>query len=192
MLNINETTLAVGISERTEAAAIDTLAHNLFWGEEPSAIDTVYAIRIPFGYETMHLDTVCTQIDYDKFTVYPGMYDELHAYRLRKGDNPGEIAVDELDGSLKEILEMATGVDEVTLIECGGGDPVEASREQWNDGSNTLSIAPGTVVTYERNYVTNDLLDKKGIKVLTIPSSELSRGRGGPRCMSCPVNRDDL
>ncbi|MFR5093291.1 MAG: arginine deiminase family protein [Adlercreutzia equolifaciens] len=97
----------------------------------------------------MHLDTVCTQIDYDKFTVYPGMYDELHAYRLRKGDNPGEIAVDELDGSLKEILEMATGVDEVTLIECGGGDPVEASREQWNDGSNTLAIAPGKVCVYE-------------------------------------------
>ncbi len=76
----------------------------------------------------MHLDTVCTQIDYDKFTVYPGMYDELHAYRLRKGDNPGEIAVDELDGSLKEILEMATGVDEVTLIECGGETRRSVSR----------------------------------------------------------------
>lgn len=108
VLNINETTLAVGISERTEAAAIDALAQNLFWGEEPSAIETVYAIKIPFGYETMHLDTVCTQIDYDKFTVYPGMYDELHAYRLRKGDNAGEVAVDELDGSLKDILQMAT------------------------------------------------------------------------------------
>ena len=143
VLNINETTLAVGISERTEAAAIDALAQNLFWGEEPSAIETVYAIKIPFGYETMHLDTVCTQIDYDKFTVYPGMYDELHAYRLRKGDNAGEVAVDELDGSLKDILQMATGVDDIMLIECGGGDPVEASREQWNDGSNTLAIAPG-------------------------------------------------
>ena len=132
----------------------------------------------------MHLDTVCTQIDYDKFTVYPGMYDELHAYRLRKGDNPGEIAVDELDGSLKEILEMATGVDEVTLIECGGGDPVEASREQWNDGSNTLCIAPGVVVVYDRNYVTNQILEDSGIRVLKMPSAELSRGRGGPRCMS--------
>jgi arginine deiminase len=80
----------------------------------------------------------------------------------------------------------------VELIRCGGDDKMAAQREQWNDGSNTLAIAPGVVVTYERNYVTNDLLDRKGIKVLTVPSSELSRGRGGPRCMSCPINRDDL
>lgn len=192
VLNINETTLAVGISERTEAAAIDALAQNLFWGEEPSAIETVYAIKIPFGYETMHLDTVCTQIDYDKFTVYPGMYDELHAYRLRKGDNAGEVAVDELDGSLKDILQMATGVDDIMLIECGGGDPVEASREQWNDGSNTLAIAPGKVCVYERNVVTNDELYKAGIELCVVPSEELSRGRGGPRCMSMPFARADI
>ena len=85
-----------------------------------------------------------------------------------------------------------THLPAVDLIRCGGDDAQAAQREQWNDGSNTLAIAPGTVVTYERNYVTNDLLDKRGVKVLTIPSSELSRGRGGPRCMSCPVNRDDL
>ena len=192
MLNINETTLAVGISERTEAAAIDALAQNLFWGEEPSAIETVYAIKIPFGYETMHLDTVCTQIDYDKFTVYPGMYDELHAYRLRKGDNAGEVAVDELDGSLKDLLQMATGDDDIMLIECGGGDPVEASREQWNDGSNTLAIAPGKVCVYERNVVTNDELYKAGIELCVVPSEELSRGRGGPRCMSMPFARADI
>lgn len=125
----------------------------------------------------MHLDTVCTQIDYDKFTVYPGMYDELHAYRLRKGDNPGEIAVDELDGSLKEILEMATGVDEVTLIECGGGDPVEASREQWNDGSNTLAIAPGKVCVYERNVVTNDVLDRAASSCASCPPRSSPRPR---------------
>lgn len=192
VLNINETTLAVGVSERTEAAAIDTLARNLFWGEQSSAIETVYAIKIPFGYETMHLDTVCTQIDYDKFTVYPGMYDELHAYRLRKGDNPGEVAVDELDGSLEDILQMATGIDDIMLIECGGGDPVEASREQWNDGSNTLAIAPGKVCVYERNIVTNDALYKAGIELCVVPSEELSRGRGGPRCMSMPFARADI
>ena len=83
----------MGISERTEPAAIDELARNLFWGAHPSAVENVYAIKIPFGYETMHLDTVCTQIDYDKFTVYPGMYDELRAYRLRKGDQPQEVVV---------------------------------------------------------------------------------------------------
>ena len=192
VLNINETTLAIGISQRTEAAAIDTLAHNLFWGEKPSAIETVYAIKIPWGYETMHLDTVCTQIDYDKFTVYPGMYDELRAYRLRKGDTEGEVAVEEIAGSLKEILQMATGVDDVMLIECGGGDPVEASREQWNDGSNTLAIAPGKVCVYERNVVTNEVLRKAGIELCVVPSEELSRGRGGPRCMSMPFARKDI
>ena len=87
---------------------------------------------------------------------------------------------------------MELGLPAVELIRCGGGDLLAAQREQWNDGSNTLCIAPGTVITYERNYVSNELLDKKGIKVLTMPSAELSRGRGGPRCMSCPVNRVDL
>ena len=191
ILNINEHVLAIGISQRTEPDAIDAIAHNVF-NDETSTIDTILAFNIPSSRAFMHLDTVFTQIDYDKFTVYPGMYDELHAYRLRKGDNPGEIAVDELDGSLKEILEMATGVDEVTLIECGGGDPVEASREQWNDGSNTLAIAPGKVCVYERNVVTNDVLDRAGIELCVVPSEELSRGRGGPRCMSMPFARADI
>ena len=93
---------------------------------------------------------------------------------------------------LNKILALELKLPAVDLIRCGGSDLIAAQREQWNDGSNTLCIAPGTVVTYERNYVTNDLLDKKGIKVLAMPSAELSRGRGGPRCMSCPVNRDDL
>ena len=124
----------------------------------------------------MHLDTVCTQIDYDQSSrCTRACTTELHAYRLRKGDNPGEIAVDELDGSLKEILEMTTGVGEVTLIECGGGDPVEASREQWNDGSNTLAIAPGKVCVYERNVVTNDVLDRAARCV--VPSEGSPRPR---------------
>ena len=102
-----------------------------------------------------------------------------------------------LDACMKPMIAYTTKAISMevplSLIHiCGGGDLIAAQREQWNDGSNTLCIAPGTVVTYERNYVTNDLLDKKGIKVLSIPSAELSRGRGGPRCMSCPVNRDDL
>ena len=101
-----------------------------------------------------------------------------------------EIHFSSITDSLENILKAELNLSAVDLIRCGGNDPQAAQREQWNDGSNTLAIAPGTVVTYERNYVTNDLLDKKGIKVLTIPSSELSRGRGGPRCMSCPVNRD--
>lgn len=120
------------------------------------------------------------------------MYDELRAYRLHKGDTPGEVGIDELTGSLKEILEIATGEPEITLFECGGGDPVEASREQWNDGSNTLALAPGKVCVYERNTVTNDLLYKAGIELCVVPSEELSRGRGGPRCMSMPFARADI
>lgn len=100
--------------------------------------------------------------------------------------------MDELDGSLKDILQMATGVDDIMLIECGGGDPVEASREQWNDGSNTLATAPGKVCVYERNVVTNDELYKAGIELCVVPSEELSRGRGGPRCMSMPFARADI
>ena len=111
---------------------------------------------------------------------------------IRDRGKDGKANFKSITDSLDHILAKYLNLPAVDLIRCGGTDLMAAQREQWNDGSNTLCIAPGTVVTYERNYVTNDLLDKKGVKVLTIPSAELSRGRGGPRCMSCPVNRDDL
>ena len=192
VLNINAHTLAIGISQRTEASAIEALAKNLFWGPGESEIDTVYAIRIPNGYAYMHLDTVCTQVDYDKFTVYPGIFKTLRVYKLTRGAAPGEIAMVEMDETLEGILEAATGVDHVKLIECGGGDMIEASREQWNDGSNTLAVAPGKVCVYERNVVTNDVLYKEGLELLVVPSEELSRGRGGPRCMSMPFWREEI
>ncbi len=192
VLNINAHTLAIGISQRTEAAAIEELAKNLFWGSGSSEIDTVYAIKIPNGYAYMHLDTVCTMVDFDKFTVYPGIFETLRVYRLTRGDSEGMVAVQEIDDTLEHILEMATGVEKVQLIECGAGDMVEASREQWNDGSNTLAVAPGKVCVYERNVVTNDELYKNGLELLVVPSEELSRGRGGPRCMSMPFWREDI
>ena len=192
VLNINAHTLAIGISQRTEAAAIEELAKNLFWGSGNSEIDTVYAIKIPNGYAYMHLDTVCTMVDFDKFTVYPGIFETLRVYRLTRGDSEGMVAVQEIDDTLEHILEMATGVEKVQLIGCGAGDMVEASREQWNDGSNTLAVAPGKVCVYERNVVTNDELYKNGLELLVVPSEELSRGRGGPRCMSMPFWREDI
>lgn len=192
VLNINAHTLAIGISQRTEASAIEALAKNLFWGSGDSEIDTVYAIKIPNGYAYMHLDTVCTQVDYDKFTVYPGIFETLRVYKLTRGAVPGEVAMMEMDDTLQRILEVATGVDHVKLIECGGGDMIEASREQWNDGSNTLAVAPGKVCVYERNVVTNDALYKEGLELLVVPSEELSRGRGGPRCMSMPFWREEI
>ena len=192
VLNINAKTLAIGLSQRTEASAIEQLARNLFWGEGESEIEQVYAIKIPYGYAYMHLDTVCTQIDVDKFTVYPGIFETLRVYRLTKGATQGEVNIQEMDDTLQHILEQATGVDHVQLIECGAGDPIEASREQWNDGSNTLALAPGKVCVYERNTVTNDALYKAGVELVVAPSEELSRGRGGPRCMTMPFERVDL
>ena len=130
-------------------------------------------------------------VDYDKFTIHPEIEGPLQLFEITLGKD-GKSHFSSVTDSLPEILKKVLKLPAVELIRCGGNDAMAAQREQWNDGSNTLAIAPGTVVTYERNYVTNDLLDKKGVKVLTIPSAELSRGRGGPRCMSCPVNRDDL
>ena len=187
ILNINDHVLAVGISQRTEPDAIDALAHNIF-NDETSPIDTILAFNIPNNRAMMHLDTVFTQIDVDKFTIHPGIMGPLTVFEITpEGDG---IKVKEMTGKLEDILEKYVGVP-VELIPCGGGDRIAAEREQWNDGSNTLCIAPGTVVVYERNDVTNKVLEEKGIKLVVIPSAELSRGRGGPRCMSMPIWRED-
>ena len=187
ILNINDHVLAVGISQRTEPDAIDALAHNIF-NDETSPIDTILAFNIPNNRAMMHLDTVFTQIDTDKFTIHPGIMGPLTVFEITpEGEG---IKVKEMTGKLEDILEKYVGVP-VELIPCGGGDRIAAEREQWNDGSNTLCIAPGTVVVYERNDVTNKVLEEKGIKLVVIPSAELSRGRGGPRCMSMPIWRED-
>ena len=187
ILNINDHVLAVGISQRTEPDAIDALAHNIF-NDETSPIDTILAFNIPNNRAMMHLDTVFTQIDTDKFTIHPGIMGPLTVFEITpEGEG---IKVKEMTGKLEGILEKYVGVP-VELIPCGGGDRIAAEREQWNDGSNTLCIAPGTVVVYERNDVTNKVLEEKGIKLVVIPSAELSRGRGGPRCMSMPIWRED-
>jgi arginine deiminase len=139
----------------------------------------------------MHLDTVFTMVDYDKFTIHPGIEGPLNVYAIHRGDNENLRIVKET-GKLEEILAMHLDVDKIDLIRCAGGDYIDSAREQWNDGSNTLAVAPGEVIVYSRNYVTNELLDKHGIKTHIIPSSELSRGRGGPRCMSMPLYREKI
>ena len=187
ILNINEHVLAIGISQRTEPDAIDEIAHNIF-NDETSPVDTILAFNIPNNRAMMHLDTVFTQIDVDKFTIHPGIMGPLTVFEITP-EGAG-IKVCEMSGKLEDILEKYVGRP-VELIPCGGGDRIAAEREQWNDGSNTLCIAPGTVVVYERNDVTNALLKEKGINVIEIPSAELSRGRGGPRCMSMPIWRGD-
>lgn len=193
VLNLNNKILAVGISQRTEAAAIDELAKNIF--KNPNCeIETILAFNIPESRAFMHLDTVFTQIDYDKFTYHPGIMDTLQVFEITEGDIPDsdeDLNVREIKGSLEEILEHYLD-RKITLIPCAGGEKTSAEREQWNDGTNTLCISPGVVVVYNRNNITNNILREHGIKVIEMSSAELSRGRGGPRCMSMPIIREDL
>lgn len=190
-LVLNKTTLAIGISERTEVEAIEKIASKLL---RESNFQRVLAVKIPSKRAFMHLDTVFTMIDYDKFSVHPAILDnggQLDLYILEKADTQTGYKVThrrDLQQTLAEVL----GVNQIQLIQCGAGDPIAAAREQWNDGSNTLAIAPGVVVTYDRNYVTNKALREAGIKVIEVAGSELGRGRGGPRCMSMPLVREEI
>ncbi|SFC46103.1 arginine deiminase [Alkalibacterium subtropicum] len=191
-LVLTDKVLAVGISQRTEAKAVEDLAIELF--ERGASFEKVLAIKIPNVRAMMHLDTVFTMIDHNKFTIHPGILEldgSIDTYILEQSDQPGKVKITH-ETDLSEVLKNALGVEDIELIQCGGGDAIAAPREQWNDGSNTLAIAPGVVVTYDRNYVSNALLREKGVKVIEVESSELSRGRGGPRCMSMPLVRKDL
>ena len=189
VLNLTEDTLAIGISQRTCPDAIEAAARNLFTDPE-AKIRTVLAFDIPKSRAFMHLDTVFTQIDVDKYTVHPAILGPLTVYEITPGqDDPADLHIKRVDSDLKHILEQYTHVDDVQLIFCGGDDLIAAAREQWNDGSNTLCIAPGKIVVYQRNDVSNAILRDNGLTVLEMPSAELSRGRGGPRCMSMPLIR---
>ena len=188
VLVLSKDIVAIGLSQRTTAGSIERFAENLL---KDSSFKKILVFDIPKSRAFMHLDTVFTMVDYDKFTIHPEIEGPLQIYEITLNPD-GRAHFDSIQGELENILSSELKLPAVELIRCGGDDPMAAQREQWNDGSNTLAIAPATVITYERNYVTNELLDKKGIKVITMPSSELSRGRGGPRCMSCPVNREDL
>ncbi len=194
VLNLSAHKLAIGISQRTQAAAIDKLAENIFWGEHASEseIKEIYAFNIPVSRAFMHLDTVFTQVDVDKFTIHPAIMGTLQVFKLTKGTAEGQVKIEEMNDSLERILAKALDLESVQLLKCGAGDPVAAAREQWNDGSNTLCVAPGKICVYQRDSVTNDFLYKQGLDLLVIPSAELSRGRGGPRCMSMPFWREDL
>lgn len=188
ILNLSADTIAVGISQRTMPEAVERLAGNIF-RDETAQIRRVLALDIPSRRAFMHLDTVLTQVDCDKFLIHPSILESLQIFELTPAARGG-VTVRRLDEPIEKVLAAATGVERVELLRCGGGDQIAAQREQWNDGSNALCIRPGVVVTYDRNYVTNALLEESGVTVLKIPSGELSRGRGGPRCMSMPLIRE--
>ena len=189
ILVLSHRVAAVGISQRTHPVAIELLAKRLL--QEENGFEQVLAIDIPKARSFMHLDTVFTMVDRDKFTVHPNIREELRLFVLERGEH-GRLSITEEHGKLEDVLREHLGLDRVTLIPCGGDSPIDAAREQWNDGSNTFAVAPGKVVVYDRNHTTNRLLADHGIQVLPIPSSELSRGRGGPRCMTMPLRRDPV
>ena len=186
---LNKNTLIIGSSQRTSPVAIENLAKNIFFENETS-FENIIVLSIPKARTFMHLDTIFSQVDIDKFTIHQECYDSLKVIEIHKG-NDGKLSTTETDDELKVILEKYIG-KAVKLIPCGGEDSVSADREQWSDGSNTIAIAPGKVIAYERNDITNNILRENGVTVFEIPSSELSRGRGGPRCMCMPLEREDL
>ncbi|WP_461538488.1 arginine deiminase [Spongorhabdus nitratireducens] len=189
VLVIGKGAVLIGMSERTTPQGVEHLARGLFKTGQASKI---IALQLPKARSCMHLDTVFTQMDYDCFTFYPDiMRDDIACWELTPGATEGEVVFTKMKDSFIKSVARALDVDELRMIPTGG-DIFEAEREQWNDANNVLAIRPGVVITYERNAYTIKNMEQAGITVLPIPGEDLGRGRGGARCMSCPLEREGI
>lgn len=185
VLVLNHETVIVGLGERTAPAAVELLARRLFTG---STVRNIIVVHLRQERAVMHLDTVFTMVDRSVFNVFPGLLEKIDVHVITP-DADG-LAVSPID-TLEAALRTTLGLDEVTFV-VTGGDAIGQLREQWDDGNNTLAIAPGVVVAYQRNQETNRRLREAGVEVLELDASELCRGRGGSRCMTQPILRDPL
>ena len=192
ILILNNSCAIIGSSARTDVWAIEAFAKKMMAPVElgGEGFSEILVIQIPYTRAYMHLDTVFTMVDQDSFCIFAGVEPSLRVFRMVKGKQ-GALDISE-ESSLKQALKRTLALPAVNFIKSGGDDKIASAREQWNDSTNTLAIAPGKVVTYRRNVISNETLVNNGITVFPIQGSELVRGRGGPRCMSMPLKRELL